>query len=69
MNEKCFCGTNTFHIQIAGNIRNHITLICASCKCERHIRTPGTACHYAIEPALIGYSVDKTTGKMFVTKK
>ena len=64
-NESCFCESNTFHVQIADEIMNHIRLICAHCKCERVVRTPRFACHYAIEPALVGYEVNKATGMMF----
>lgn len=38
MNEQCFCGCDEFHIQ---KKTYKYSLICARCKCERQIISPG----------------------------
>ena len=51
--QRCFCGCYNFTLEMNEDGKNRITFICAGCKCQRTIRTPGVGCTYEFEPPTV----------------
>lgn len=47
----CWCGCSSFDIYQWEERKGDITIVCQSCRCERHISTPGVSVEeYALRP-------------------